>query len=111
MVSQQRGAARYVDNLSLSGQVKLVNFLEEEEAQFGRCRLITTARVDILEKVYRDELLESLYHRLATLKLSLRPLRERRADVPAIASWFCQFYARPWVGKSPSFRGCQRAPQ
>lgn len=82
-----------VDQLSLSGQVKLVNFLEEEEAQFGRCRLITTARVDILEKVYRDELLESLYHRLATLKLSLRPLRERRADVPAIASWFCQFYA------------------
>ena len=70
-----------------------MNFLEEEEAQFGRCRLITTARVDILEKVYRDELLESLYYRLATLKLSLRPLRERREDVPAIASWFCQFYA------------------
>jgi DNA-binding NtrC family response regulator len=82
-----------VDQLSLSGQVELVNFLEEEEAKFGKCRLITTARVDILEKVYRDELLESLYYRLATLKLSLRPLRQRREDVPAIASWFCQFYA------------------
>ena len=82
-----------VDQLSLSGQAELVNFLEEEEAKFGRCRLITTARVDILEKVYRDELLESLYYRLATLKLSLLPLRERREDVPAIASWFCQFYA------------------
>ena len=82
-----------VDQLSLSGQAKLVNFLEEEETKFGRCRLITTARVDILEKVYRDELLESLYHRLATLKLSLRPIRERREDVPAIASWLCQFYA------------------
>jgi DNA-binding NtrC family response regulator len=82
-----------VDQLSLSGQAELLNFLEEGEAKFGRYRLITTARVDILEKVYRDELLESLYHRLATLKLSLRPLRERREDVPAIASWFCQFYA------------------
>ena len=82
-----------VDQLSLSDQAELVNFLEEEEAKFGKCRLITTARVDILEKVYRDELLESLYYRLATLKLSLRPLRERREDVPAIASWFCQFYA------------------
>ena len=82
-----------VDQLSLSGQAELVNFLEEEEAKFGGCRLITTARVDILEKVYRDELLESLYYKLATLKLSLRPLRERREDVPAIASWFCQFYA------------------
>jgi DNA-binding NtrC family response regulator len=82
-----------VDQLSLSGQAELVNFLEQEEAKFGKCRLITTARVDILEKVYRDELLESLYYRLATLKLSLRPLRERREDAPAIASWFCQFYA------------------
>ena len=82
-----------VDQLSLSDQAELVNFLEEEEAKFGKCRLITTARVDILEKVYRDELLESLYYRLATLKLPLLPLRERREDVPAIASWFCQFYA------------------
>jgi two-component system response regulator FlrC len=82
-----------VDWLSLSSQAELLSFLEEEEAKFGKCRLITTARVDILEKVYRDELLESLYHKLATLKVSLRPLRERREDVPAIASWFCQLYA------------------
>jgi DNA-binding NtrC family response regulator len=82
-----------LDWLSLSGQAELLSFLEEEEAKFGKFRLITTARVDILEKVYRDELLESLYHKLATLRLSLRPLRERREDVPAIASWFCQLYA------------------
>ena len=82
-----------VDQLSLSGQAELLNFLEEDEAKFGKCHLITTARVDILEKVYRDELLESLYYKLAILKLSLRPLRERREDVPAIASWFCQLYA------------------
>jgi DNA-binding NtrC family response regulator len=82
-----------VDRLSPSGQVELLSFLEEEEAKFGRCRLITTGRVDILEKVYRDELLDSLYHKLATLRLTLRPLRERREDVPAVASWFCQFYA------------------
>ena len=82
-----------VDWLPLSSQAELLNFLEEEETKFGKCRFITTARVDILEKVYRDELLESLYYKLATLKLSLRPLRERREDVPAIASWFCQFYA------------------
>ena len=82
-----------LDWLSLSGQAELLSFLEEEEAKFGKYRLITTARVDILEKVYRDELLESLYYKLATLKLSLRPLRERREDVPAIANWFCRLYA------------------
>ena len=82
-----------LDWLSLSGQAELLSFLEEEEAKFGKYRLVTTARVDILEKVYRDELLESLYYKLATLKLSLRPLRERREDVPAIANWFCRLYA------------------
>ena len=90
-----------LDWLSLSGQAELLSFLEEEEAKFGKCRLITTARVDILEKVYRDELLESLYYKLATLKLSLRPLRERREDVPAIASWFCRALCQPsWLGGS-----------
>jgi DNA-binding NtrC family response regulator len=82
-----------VDRIPPSGQEELVNFLEEEESKFGKCRLVTTARADILEKVYRGELLESLYYKLATLSLSLRPLRERRDDIPAIAHWFCQFYA------------------
>jgi DNA-binding NtrC family response regulator len=82
-----------VDRIPPSGQEELVNFLEEEESKFGKCRLVTTARADILEKVYRGELLESLYYKLATLNLALRPLRERREDVPAIANWFCQFYA------------------
>jgi DNA-binding NtrC family response regulator len=82
-----------VDRVPASGQEELVNFLEEEESKFGKCRLVTTARADILEKVYRGELLESLYYKLATLNLVLRPLRERREDVPAVANWFCQFYA------------------
>jgi DNA-binding NtrC family response regulator len=82
-----------VDRLSLSGQAELLDFLENEESKFGTCRLLTTSRDDILEKVYQGELLESLYYKLATLKLTLRPLRERREDVPAIASWFCEYYA------------------
>src|SRR4029077_11295119 len=82
-----------VDRLSLSGQAELLDFLENEESKFGTCRLLTTARDDMLEKVYQGELLESLYYKLATLKLTLRPLRERREDVPAIASWFGEFYA------------------
>jgi len=82
-----------VDRLTLSGQAELLNFIEHEEYKFGKCRLLTTARLDILEKVYRGELLEALYYKVATLELTLRPLRERREDVPAIARWFCQFYA------------------
>jgi signal transduction histidine kinase len=38
--------------------------------------------------------LEPLYYRLATLKVTLAPVRERREDIPTIARWFAQFYAR-----------------
>jgi DNA-binding NtrC family response regulator len=82
-----------VDRLTLSGQAELLNFIEHEESKFGKCRLLTTERSDALERVYRGELLESLYYKVATLELTLRPLRERRGDVPAIADWFGQLYA------------------
>ncbi|HEX9444100.1 MAG TPA: histidine kinase dimerization/phospho-acceptor domain-containing protein, partial [Candidatus Binatia bacterium] len=39
----------------------------------------------LLERVYRGEFLDALYYRLATLLLRLPPLRERQADIPALA--------------------------
>lgn len=82
-----------LDRIPVSGQSEFLNFLEEEESRLGKYRLVTTARGDLLEKVYQGEFLEALYYKLATLKLMLRPLRERRDDVPAVAAWFAQFYA------------------
>jgi signal transduction histidine kinase len=82
-----------VDRIPVSSQAEFLNFLEEEESRLGNYRLVTTARGDLLEKVYQGEFLDALYYKLATLKLTLRPLRERRDDVPAIAAWFAQFYA------------------
>ena len=82
-----------LDRIPGSGQSEFLNFLEEEESRSGKCRLLTTARGDLLEKVYQGELLEGLYYKLATLKLMLRPLRERRDEVPTVAAWFAQFYA------------------
>lgn len=83
-----------LDRLPPAGQSKLFNFLEEEEAKIGRCRLLATSRTDLLEKVYQGEFLEALYYKLATLTLTLPPLRERRDDVPAIAGWFAQLHAK-----------------
>jgi DNA-binding NtrC family response regulator len=82
-----------LDRIPVSSQAEFLNFLEEEESRLGNYRLVTTARGDLLEKVYQGEFLEALYYKLATLKLTLRPLRERRDDVPAVAAWFAQFYA------------------
>jgi DNA-binding NtrC family response regulator/uncharacterized protein YuzE len=74
-----------------SGQSALLNFLEEDKR--SEWRLLTTARADLLERVYQGEFLEALYYRLATLTLRLPPLRDRKDDIPAIASWFGRFYA------------------
>ncbi len=81
-----------VDKLSTVQQSSLLNFLEEKGG-FGRCETLATAQGDLLEQVYSGHFLERLYYKLATLKLNLAPLRDRRDEIPVIALWFAQFYA------------------
>jgi len=80
-----------MERLSLSCQSMLLEFLDEFEGFHGR--LVATANADLLERVYGGEFLERLYHRLATLTLPLAPLRQRRADIAALAGWFAAAYA------------------
>jgi DNA-binding NtrC family response regulator len=75
-----------------AGQSALLNFLEEDER--GEWRFLTTARANLLEKVYEGEFLEALYYKLATLTLELPPLRERKEDISTIAGWFARFYGK-----------------
>ncbi len=83
-----------VDKLSVSGQSLLLSVLEELQARLSMCRLLTTSKTDLLERVYEGEFLEALYYKLATLTLKLTPLRERRAEIPEIASWFANQYGQ-----------------
>jgi DNA-binding NtrC family response regulator len=80
-----------VDNLDmcpLEGQGLLLNFLDEQEVRLGSLRPITTANGDLLERVYRGEILEALYSKLATLNLKLPPLRDRQQDIPVLVERF-----------------------
>ena len=83
-----------IDRLSPPEQSLLLAFIEEELEKFNRCRFFTTSKADLLEKVYSGKFLELLYYQLATLNLALAPLRERREDIPVLARWFSQFYAK-----------------
>jgi DNA-binding NtrC family response regulator len=80
-----------MERLSLAGQSMLLEFLDEFVDAHGR--LVATANADLLERVYRGEFLERLYHRLATLILPLAPLRQRRADIAPLAGWFAAAHA------------------
>ncbi|HUK40827.1 MAG TPA: sigma 54-interacting transcriptional regulator, partial [Candidatus Acidoferrales bacterium] len=83
-----------IDKVAPSEQAGLLSFMEEEAERFEGWHTLTTANADLLEKVYHSEFLEPLYYRLATLKVTLAPVRERREDIPAIARWFARFYAK-----------------
>ena len=77
-------------------QAKLLRFVEERT--FTRVggredlrvdlRLITATNKDLREEVRAGRFREDLFYRLHVLEISMPPLRERVADIPALAAFF-----------------------
>ncbi|MBI2361468.1 MAG: sigma 54-interacting transcriptional regulator [Deltaproteobacteria bacterium] len=81
-----------LEALDLGAQASLLAVLQEAQAGGQEIWLLSASRADLVEKVYRGEFLDSLYYRLATLALRLPPLRERQADLPALAARLAEDY-------------------
>lgn len=98
--SQGEGAGRVTlflfgfEALEVGAQASLLAVLQEMEGDGKEIWLLSGSRADLLEKVYRGEFLDSLYYRLATLTLRLPPLRERQADLPALAGRLAEDYGQ-----------------
>ena len=85
-----------VGNLPMNVQKALLRFLQEKE--FYRVGDSTPTRVDVRVLAATNADLQSemesgafrqdLYYRLAVVKLKLPPLRDRRTDIPLLASHF-----------------------
>jgi transcriptional regulator with GAF, ATPase, and Fis domain len=83
-------------------QVKLLRVLQERE--FERVggthpikldlRLIAATNRDLQEAVRLGQFRQDLYYRLAVVKLTMPPLRDRKEDIPMLTRHFVQKYAK-----------------
>jgi DNA-binding NtrC family response regulator len=82
-----------VGELNKNIQVKLLRFLESGEIRrVGDnepfrvdVRVLCATNRDLRQMIQDDEFREDLYFRINTFEIRLPPLRERRADIPALA--------------------------
>lgn len=83
-------------------QVKLLRVLEEwkfervggQETLEADIRLVTATNNDLKKLVQEGKLRNDLFYRLNIITINLPPLRERRDDIPLLASHFLHDFAR-----------------
>jgi len=122
-ISQKKGKLEIADGgtvfldeigeLPLSLQAKLLRVLQDRE--FDRVggtrpipvdiRVVAATNRELAEEVKKGTFREDLYHRLNVVAVTLPPLRERREDIPLLASYFATKYGsqakRRIAGLSP----------
>jgi DNA-binding NtrC family response regulator len=101
---QADGGTLFLDEIgeiSPAVQVKLLRFLQERsfervggnETLKVDVRIIAATNRDLLAETKKGSFREDLYYRLNVVAIELPPLRERRGDISALASFFLRRYA------------------
>lgn len=90
-----------IDDLPFELQVKLLRVIEEREIEkVGGSeiikvdiRIIASTKVDLKKLVESGKFREDLYYRLNVFPITLRPLRERKEDIPLLFSFFVKKFS------------------
>ncbi len=91
-----------VAEISPSIQAKLLRALQEHEiVPLGSTtpikvdvRLVVATNKDLKKEMEQGRFREDLYYRLNVINITIPPLRERREDIPLLATHFLRRYAR-----------------
>ncbi len=89
-----------IGDVPLETQLKLLRVLQEREIErIGSgesikvdVRVIAATNRDLLQMIADNKFRADLYYRLNVFPIRLPPLRERKGDIPALASYFIDFY-------------------
>ena len=91
-----------IGDISPAIQVKLLRFLQEHE--FERVGGTQTLRVDVrviaatnrnlTDEIAKGRFREDLFYRLNVIAIETPPLRDRRSDIPILATFFLDRYAK-----------------
>ncbi len=99
-----------IGEMPLSMQVKLLRVLQENTIfRVGGtrpieidCRFVAATNRDLDKMVKENAFRQDLYYRLKVVTLELPPLKERREDIPALASHFACKAAKKFRKAAPS---------
>src|SRR5688572_5512849 len=103
-----------IGDLPLDIQPKLLRFLEQGEImpvgetrpQAVDVRVLAATNADLEQRVTEGKFREDLYYRLSVIRIRVPPLRERREEVPHLATYFlreaCERLGKPDVELSSS---------
>ena len=96
-----------IGDMSLSTQAKVLRAIEEKKIQrlgsnetfSTNARLISATNKELEEEVEMGRFRDDLYYRLCVVKVKLPPLRDRKADIPALANAFCNRFSLAYKGE------------
>jgi len=96
-----------IGDLPPAAQVKLLRVLQtgeierlgDERARKVDVRLIAATNVDLQQAIAAGRFRADLYYRLATYPVTIPPLRERRSDIPLLASSLLEKYQSAYQKK------------
>lgn len=93
-----------IAELSRDSQGKILKALEQQMiTRLGgtrpihvECRYVFATNKDLLSEVEAGQFREDLYYRINVIPIQIPPLRERRADIPMLAKFFADQFARKY---------------
>jgi DNA-binding NtrC family response regulator/tetratricopeptide (TPR) repeat protein len=99
LVRSAAGGTLFLDeigDLALDVQPKLLRFLESQEIlpvgetrpQRVDVRVLAATNADLEQRVAEGKFREDLYYRLSVIRIHVPPLRDRREEIPHLATYF-----------------------